>query len=768
VVDLQRDFFDPAVFQGKDVGDPWTLYGPIAALLQAFPEHDVYTVVSNYAATVEPGMTGTHVPRRVVCCVAGTPGAEVQDEFAGLLDGRPRLVKTLHSVWPEHGAGALAGYEAVWVCGIMTHVCVQSAALDAPAGVAVTVISDGCAASRPSHHTRALETMRARGVRVASVTELLRVEGGRTARVELWDGSAIQYNAFPPLVEALDEEVNFAAMEQHGGQVPRLVCAQGTIERAEGGEAWAPLYRHPIDHFQPLEDWSPTARRILDTLNEAQPPHEHFNHALIQRYASLECAIGDHADKVLDIVAGTPIVNASFGAERTMTFRAKRRGTITRHIRLPDGSVFFMGAATNRNWLHGIKRTTPHAGYREDPKATGELRISLTFRVIGTWMRSSDGMLRGQGAPTHPLAVPFREQQRRLLWAFGVDNRATEEEFRYEEAYGGGFDIWSTQPKPRLYVVNGSIPSWRVRVWLEGAGVAHEVFRLRIMREHRQTRTDYFLRHINPKGKCPVWVDADGVIMDESLRILTNLAGEAAAQGNASLATLADRLLDAYEPMETLFEQGREDRREVARRAIPVVHGVLAELEAALAGVDVTGLYDGAILYPVLGYLIHRGLRLDPAEQPRLSAFVEHWRGQPWMARASPAGWRPQGGRRNLFREALQGADAGAGGDQVCPPLIPVTRSGRQVRSSAVFTSKVHRTGLIFGAFCVQRPVLGVEEAKEGHGPVRTTGAVASGAPGADDEEVARYAAQLFDSEEEEEERSLRDTEEEDLPCPPN
>ena len=56
---------------------------------------------------------------------------------------------------------------------------------------------------------------------------------------------------------------------------------------------------------------------------EAEVGHP-INHALIQLYREGNDFISEHADKTLDVVAGSSIVNFSLGASRTMVLAQKR------------------------------------------------------------------------------------------------------------------------------------------------------------------------------------------------------------------------------------------------------------------------------------------------------------------------------------------------------------------------------------------------------------------------------------------------------------
>ena len=112
-----------------------------------------------------------------------------------------------------------------------------------------------------------------------------------------------------------------------------------------------PLYRHPADHQPQFYFWSPTVKHIKEIL-EAKLKVE-LNHALIQLYRNGEDAISEHSDKTLDIKEGSYIINASFGATRTMVLKHK----VTRdkmRIRLSNNTALIMSLITNANWLHSI------------------------------------------------------------------------------------------------------------------------------------------------------------------------------------------------------------------------------------------------------------------------------------------------------------------------------------------------------------------------------------------------------------------------------
>jgi nicotinamidase-related amidase/alkylated DNA repair dioxygenase AlkB len=270
-------------------------------------------------------------------------------------------------------------------------------------------------------------------------------------------GSSIQYDLLPPdrvdgLFHRLKDEVKWQKMHHQTGEVPRLVCCQGTID--SGGNM--PIYRHPSDETIPLLPWSKTVDEIRQAA-EAIAGHE-LNHALIQLYRAGTDFISEHSDKTLDIRPGSFIVNASFGAERVMRLRTKRvqnttelstqepQQRTTHRVRLPHNSALLMSLDTNAQYLHSINADKrPVSELTSAEKAYDGQRISLTFRHIGTYLDAKSEYIWGQGATGKE-----REDARKvingdavevdkLVRGFGAENAAAE--IAWAEWYGGGSDV---------------------------------------------------------------------------------------------------------------------------------------------------------------------------------------------------------------------------------------------------------------------------------------------------------------------------------------
>jgi hypothetical protein len=277
--------------------------------------------------------------------------------------------------------------------------------------------------------------------------------------------------------ERIDEEIDWNIMNHKGNQVPRLISIQGDLS----DDGTQPLYRHPADEQPTMVPWTPFARICRDIV--AERIGQALNHALIQKYRSGRDNIGEHADKTLDIEMGSAVVNLSLGASRVMILKPKQdfancdqdsaspllvrpsvverphgppptdasaRDRVYQKITLPHNSVFVLGWQTNRDYLHSIRQDKRQASLkRADECLQNEARISLTFRLISSFIEPSSGKITGQGALQRERwadrgkggeGEPSEEEQSvRMLTAFSNENRLSR--FDWEAEYGCGFSI---------------------------------------------------------------------------------------------------------------------------------------------------------------------------------------------------------------------------------------------------------------------------------------------------------------------------------------
>jgi alkylated DNA repair dioxygenase AlkB len=289
--------------------------------------------------------------------------------------------------------------------------------------------------------------------------------------------SAIEYDLIPlhqrdlvnsnvplsnTIFHGLYHEIAWQKMYHAAGEVPRLVAVQGAIRR-DGSK---PIYRHPADQSPPLLPFSAKVKLVKEAAEEVVG--HPLNHVLIQLYRDGKDYISEHSDKTLDIVRGSKIVNASFGARRTMRLRRKKKGKSqadegeqdsksatsetpepreTQRIPLPHNSLFILDLKTNRSWLHGINADKRLAADKSPEELAYEgMRISLTFRHIGTFLSSDEKKIWGQGAKNKDkddaadVVNGDKQETEKMIRAFGKENHE-DESWDWEQSYAEGFDV---------------------------------------------------------------------------------------------------------------------------------------------------------------------------------------------------------------------------------------------------------------------------------------------------------------------------------------
>lgn len=191
--------------------------------------------------------------------------------------------------------------------------------------------------------------------------------------------------------DKINKSINWTTMNQYGSPVPRMVCIQALIKP----DGLIPVYRHPVDSQPKTEPFNNYVKNLALLLSGKFGCE--FNHVLIQLYRNGHDYIGEHSDKTLDIVPGTPIINYTLGATRFLQLKSKTTDE-KHHIGLQNNSLFVLGLETNAKYYHLIKqdKRMPSEKLAEELINSGQ-RISFTFRSIGTWL-NPDGKLEGLGA----------------------------------------------------------------------------------------------------------------------------------------------------------------------------------------------------------------------------------------------------------------------------------------------------------------------------------------------------------------------------------
>ncbi|WP_309736343.1 isochorismatase family protein [Chamaesiphon sp. OTE_75_metabat_556] len=402
IVDPQNDFLTQGGAFAKRHIEPQQLCNAIEWLVQAARQRQrhVVWITSDYgevAGTPEElqGITHTGKP----CCVKDTWGSQIvpglQGAFAQRTDDELAIVKHWYDAFDRtslHKWLQSRQITKLSICGVETNLCVLHTARSAlRLGYQVEILEDATTASTPGKHLVAIRALEKLGATTRNWGELL--SDGNPVRLSGIAGDSsldcaalsacINENTF----QTLYEEVAWSQMIHRGSAVPRLIALQGTKapDRAE------PLYRHPADEQPPLTHWTPTIDSIRQEV-ERRIGHP-LNHCLIQLYRNGRDFIGEHADKTLDVMRPSLIVNVSLGATRSMIFRSKTaKGAVPQKLPLPHGSLFMLNLDGNQKFYHGIKQL--------GSDGTDEPRISLTLRYIGTYYDPHNGAVWGIGAPS--------------------------------------------------------------------------------------------------------------------------------------------------------------------------------------------------------------------------------------------------------------------------------------------------------------------------------------------------------------------------------
>ncbi|KAJ3029753.1 Alpha-ketoglutarate-dependent dioxygenase alkB 2 [Rhizophlyctis rosea] len=150
--------------------------------------------------------------------------------------------------------------------------------------------------------------------------------------------------------------------------LPRDKAFYGDVE-ADGSY---PLYRYGGKDYPPVRPWTPVLKILRDHIHEKTG---HFcNHVVVNRYLNGNDHIGYHRDKTRDFADNAAVCTLSFGGTRTLTIKYDNIFREEVEIQLGHGSLFILGAATNAEAKHRIKKTARPV----------DMRISLTFRRIAT------------------------------------------------------------------------------------------------------------------------------------------------------------------------------------------------------------------------------------------------------------------------------------------------------------------------------------------------------------------------------------------------
>jgi alkylated DNA repair dioxygenase AlkB len=116
--------------------------------------------------------------------------------------------------------------------------------------------------------------------------------------------------------------------------------------------------------------WTPLLDRLRGEVGDACG--ETFNSVLLNYYRDERDSMGPHSDDEPELGPRPTIASLSVGEERVFSFKPKAEHLKTQSLPLPSGSLLLMKGDTQKNWKHGIAKSSRPMGPR----------VNLTFRQI--------------------------------------------------------------------------------------------------------------------------------------------------------------------------------------------------------------------------------------------------------------------------------------------------------------------------------------------------------------------------------------------------
>jgi alkylated DNA repair dioxygenase AlkB len=141
---------------------------------------------------------------------------------------------------------------------------------------------------------------------------------------------------------------------------PRLIAWHGTPQAT---------YRYSGQTYVPAK----FTQALVDLKQQVQErTQSNFNSVLANLYRCGKDSMGYHADDESELGSQPVIASLSLGCARQFVFRSRQKPRQYCRFELGAGDLLVMRGHTQRNWQHGILKTSENVGPR----------INLTYRYI--------------------------------------------------------------------------------------------------------------------------------------------------------------------------------------------------------------------------------------------------------------------------------------------------------------------------------------------------------------------------------------------------
>jgi len=229
------------------------------------------------------------------------------------------------------------------------------------------------------------------------------------------------------ILKRMKEDVTWGKFHINGKELTRDGCFQG-----DQHDGYTPWLRCPSIENQTVLAWSESMLDVKETITKTFP-EMNFNIGKIQKYDSGKIAIGAHADKILDLKEGVPILIARFGVDRTCVLTHKVTGEIIK-IPVPNNSLLVLGWNTNLEWKHSIEKDK----LIKDPSYSIVFRESVTFKIPSdhvfgerTPFKTYRDLLSGDSISNTHWSRKYQKEQ--MIECFHKENTSTNVDGIYTE-----------------------------------------------------------------------------------------------------------------------------------------------------------------------------------------------------------------------------------------------------------------------------------------------------------------------------------------------